>query len=220
MDNNNQKLTLNNGWCLGYAEYGISTRKPVFHFHGAGSSRLERPAVENILKQINIRFVSVDRPGHGLSNFQPNRQRIDWPNNIAQPADHLRISQFYLTGHSAGGPYVLTRAHRLPERVIAGAVMSRVAPMSRSKAYEGMPFLNQLLARSSRQLPWFTKLICWIMQKIVAGEVEKATRQQMSSIPASDKEIIDDPKNIEILVSSIREGFVKGIKELPRMIFG
>ena len=206
----NQQITLNDGRSLGYAEYGSDSGTPVFHFHGAGSSRLERPASEYILEQLDIRFISVDRPGHGLSDFQTDRRLTDWPNDIAQLADHIGIDEFYVTGHSSGGPHVLVCAYQLPERIIAGAAISCVAPMSRPRAYHGMPVLNQLLARSSRSFPWFTKLIRRMMRNMVEKDVEMATRQLMSSIPDSDKDALYDPKNVEILVISIQEGFRQG----------
>ena len=206
-DRINQTLILKDGRCLGFAEFGAPTGRPVFHFHGSGSSRLERPSSASMLIQMGIRFITVDRPGHGLSDFQPNRRLIDWPQDIGQLADHLGIREFYVDGHSAGGPHALACAHQLPERIIAGAAISSVAPMSRPKAYEGMPLLNQILARSSRRCPWLTKLIRRIMRGMVMGDVEKATRRLMSSIPDTDKAVLYAPRNAEILVSSIREGF-------------
>lgn len=209
-DRINQTLILENGRRLGYAEYGIPAGRPVFHFHGSGSSRLDHPSSENMLNDLNIHFISVDRPGHGLSDFQSNRRLLDWPNDISQLADHLGIHQFYVDGHSAGGPHALVCAYQLHERVIAGAVISSVAPMSRLNAYQGMPIMNQILARSSRQFPWITKLIRWIMRGMVMGDVEKASQHLMSSIPDTDKAILYTPQNVEIFVSAIREGFRLG----------
>ncbi len=210
MDNINQKLRLADTRNLGYAEYGEYSGKPVFHFHGSGSSRLERPAQSEILYTQNIHLISVDRPGHGLSDNQPNRCLIDWAEDIVQLADHLNIDKFYVTGHSAGGPHALACAYQLPERVIACAAVSSVAPMSRKNAYAGMPILNQLLARTSRKVPWLTKQVRRIMRNMVMGDVEKAVRQLMSSIPESDKEALYDAENVKIFVSSIREGFSQG----------
>lgn len=206
-DRINQTITVEDSRCLGFAEYGAPAGRPVFHFHGSGSSRLDRPSLENMLIQMNIRFISVDRPGHGLSDFQPNRRLIDWPQDISQLADKLGIREFYVEGHSAGGPHALVCAHQLPEQVIAGAAISSVAPMSRPKAYEGMPLLNQILARSSRQCPWITKLIRRIMRSMIMGDVEKGARQLMSSIPDVDKAVLYSPQNVEIFVLAIREGF-------------
>lgn len=207
MDRTDQTLILKDGRRLGFAEFGAPAGRPVFHFHGSGSSRLERPASVDMLIQMSVRFITVDRPGHGLSDSQHHRRLIDWPKDIGQLADHLGIREFYVDGHSAGGPHALACAHQLPERVIAGAAISSVAPMSRPKAYEGMPLANRILARASRQYPWITKLIRRIMRRMVMGDVEQAIRQLMSSIPEADKVILSAPQNAEILASSIREGF-------------
>ena len=153
IDKINQTVTLKDGRRLGFAEYGSPAGRPVFHFHGSGASRLDRPSSEKLLLQLDIRFISVDRPGHGLSDFQPNRRLLDWPQDIEQLADHLGIQQFYVEGHSAGGPHALACARQLPKRVIAAAAISSVAPMSRPNPYQGMPGMNQLLARSARYVP-------------------------------------------------------------------
>jgi pimeloyl-ACP methyl ester carboxylesterase len=203
----NQSLILEDGRRLGFAEFGTRTGRPVFHFHGSGSSRLERPSSENILHQLDIRFITVDRPGHGLSDFQPNRRLLDWPQDIGQLADHLGIHEFYVDGHSAGGPHALVCAHQLPERVLAGAAISSIAPMSRPNAYAGMPFLNQILARSARHAPWITQVIRRTMRGMVMGDAEKATQQLMASIPDSDKEVLYARQNAAILVRSLHEGF-------------
>lgn len=210
MDLENQKLILKDGRALGYAEYGVSTGSPVFHFHGSASSRLEKPASENILAQLDIRFISVDRPGHGLSDFQPDRRLIDWPKDVAQLVDHMGLENFYVTGHSAGGPHALACARELPGRIIAGAVISSVAPMSRPTPYEGMPILNQILARSARKLPWLTHLARKTTRGMVMQDVEKAAKQLMASLPDADKELLYEPENVEYMVRSIQEGYCQG----------
>ena len=72
----NQQLELDDGLKLGFAEWGDSTGKPVFHFHGSSSSRLEHPPKEEMLS--GIRLITVDRPGHGLSDFFLNRTAKFW----------------------------------------------------------------------------------------------------------------------------------------------
>jgi len=208
----NRTLILEDGRKLGFAEYGVPAGHPVFHFHGSGGSRLEHPSPENILTQLNIRFISVDRPGNGLSDFQARRRIIDWAKDIGQLADHLEIEQFYVDGHSAGGPHALACAHQLPERVIAGAAISSVAPMSRPDTYKGMPLLNQVLARSARHIPLITKIIRWVMRNMIMGDFEKASKQLMASIPNSDKAVLYNSHNAENFVCAVREGFRSGSK--------
>jgi pimeloyl-ACP methyl ester carboxylesterase len=77
-DLTNQSIKLNEGRTLGYAEFGELTGKVVFHFNGAGGSRLERPGDESILNNLDIRLVTTDRPGHGLSDPQSDRKLLDW----------------------------------------------------------------------------------------------------------------------------------------------
>jgi pimeloyl-ACP methyl ester carboxylesterase len=209
-DRMSQTFVLKDDRRLGFAEYGASTARAVFYFHGSAGSRLERPSSESMLVQMGIRLITTDRPGHGLSDYQPDRRLIDWAQDIGQLADHLGISEFYVTGSSAGGPHALACAHQLAARVISGAVVSSIAPMSRPRAYEGMPLLNQILARSARRSRWVTRAIRWIARNMVMGDAEKATRQMMSSIPDSDKAVLYAPQNVDILVSSIREGFRQG----------
>jgi pimeloyl-ACP methyl ester carboxylesterase len=209
-DRNNQTIILKDGRRLGFAEFGASTTRAVFHFHGSASSRLEHPSPENMLDKMGIRFITTDRPGHGLSDYQPDRHLIDWAQDILQLADHLGILEFYVTGNSAGGPHAMACAHQLEDRIIAGALISSMAPMSRPGAFEGMPLLNQILARSARQCRGATRLIRWLMRKMVMGDAESATRQVMSSIPDSDKAALNAPQNVEILVNSIHEGFRQG----------
>jgi pimeloyl-ACP methyl ester carboxylesterase len=206
----NRTLILEDGRRLGFAVYGVPTGLPVFHFHGSGGSRLEHPSSENILTRLNIRFISVDRPGNGLSDFQAGRRIIDWAKDIVQLADHLGIERFYVDGHSAGGAHALACAHQLPERVIAGAAISSVAPMSRPGAYEGMPLLNQILARSARHVALITRMIRWMMRNMVMGDFEKVSKQLMASIPDSDKAILYDTQHVESFVSAVREGFRSG----------
>ena len=88
-------ISLRDGRLLGYAQYGDLSGKPVFHFHGSGGSRLEHPVDNSILTDLGIRFISTDRPGHGLSDMHPNRKLLDWPDDIIQLADHLGIDTFF-----------------------------------------------------------------------------------------------------------------------------
>jgi len=90
----NQTLALNDGRTLGYAEYGDPGGKTVFHFHGSSSSRLEHPPDESILTGQGIRSVTIDRLGHGLSDFRPQRKLLDWPDDVTALADHLAIEKF------------------------------------------------------------------------------------------------------------------------------
>src|ERR1019366_2003738 len=62
------KITLRDGRTLAYMDRGPRTGTPFLYFHGFQGSRLERvPGLDEILAKLNIRLISPDRPGIGLS---------------------------------------------------------------------------------------------------------------------------------------------------------
>lgn len=205
-----QTIVLADGRRLGYAEHGVQAGRPVFVFHGAASSRLERPVDETVLPDLEIRLIGVDRPGHGLSDLKPGRRLLDWPDDVAQLADQLGLDQFYVMGYSSGGPHALACAYALPKRVIAGAAVSSVAPMGRPGAFKGLPLPNRLLAGSARRAPWLVMLIRRVMRSMLIKDVETAARQLMASLPEADKKALYAPESIELLAQSVREGFRSG----------
>ena len=71
-------IKLADGRVLGYAEYGDSLGYPIFYFHGGQESRLSSKFMDSVANNLNIRVISPDRPGVGLSTFQKNRQFLDW----------------------------------------------------------------------------------------------------------------------------------------------
>ena len=133
-----QTIVLKDNRRLGFREFGERGGIPIFHFHAAGSSRLERPANADILKKLGVRFITSDRPGHGLSDFQKGRKLLDWPADVKQLAKSLRIDRFYVMGYSNGGPNALVCATSLPERVVAGAVVSCPSPRDCPGAMDGI----------------------------------------------------------------------------------
>ena len=114
---------------------------------------------ESILVDLGVRFITTDRPGHGLSDPQPERKLLDWPDDVSQLADHLDVGKFYVMGWSAGGAPTLACATKLPERVLAAAIVSGVAPPDCPGQYKGLPFANRLWKFGARRLPALVRLM-------------------------------------------------------------
>jgi len=169
MDKTNQTLKLKDGRTLGFAEYGAPDGTPVFHFNGSGGSRLEQPVDETILTELGIRYISTDRPGHGISTPQPDRELLDWPDDISSLADHLGIDRFFVLGWSAGGPHALACAYKLPDRVISGALVCGLAPPDRPKPYQGYRGALKLIMFLGRNFP---KLV-YVFRRISAKSINK-----------------------------------------------
>ncbi len=203
-------IKLRDGRLLGYAEYGDPAGKAVFHFHGGAGSRLERPADESILTDLGIRYISTDRPGHGLSDPQPDRKLLDWPDDISQLADHLDIARFYVLGWSAGGPHALACAYKLTDRVLAGAIVSGLAPPDRPNPYEGLPFPNRILMFVFRRMPKLVYLFRRMGYAAIKGAPEDVGKKLASSLPPADRKLFEVPENQRMFVADIREGYRQG----------
>src|SRR5271165_3932842 len=142
---------LADGRDLGWLELGDPDGAPALAFHGTPGSRLQLALDETSIRHAGVRLVCPDRPGYGLSTFQPGRRLVDWPGDVAQLADHLEIGDFAVMGISGGGPHAAVCAALLGRRVTAAAIVSGVGPLTDPRASEGMMRLNQILTRLSRR---------------------------------------------------------------------
>jgi hypothetical protein len=98
-------LMMTDGRWLSYCEYGaLDSSNVVFYFHALGSSRLEhQPNHDVIARDLNLRFIHIDRPGYGQSTAQENRSYISFANDIREIAKILKIEQYAVLGISSGG---------------------------------------------------------------------------------------------------------------------
>ena len=76
-------IRLKCGRKLGYCEHGARDGEPVVCFCGAGFGRRHVPTpFPGLLAERAVRLVAVDRPGYGLSDPQPGRRLLDWPDDV------------------------------------------------------------------------------------------------------------------------------------------
>lgn len=121
-------MRLSDGRRVGCLEVGIADGRPIFHFHGNGSSRLEVELLADVAASAGVRLIGLDRPGIGDSDPAPGRTLIDWPSDVAQVADRLQIGRFAIVGFSAGGAYALACAYRMANRLDGCALVSSIGP--------------------------------------------------------------------------------------------
>jgi pimeloyl-ACP methyl ester carboxylesterase len=205
-----QTIVLRDERRLGFAEYGDASGKAVFHFNGSGGSRLEHPQDLSILTDLGIRLISTDRPGHGISDPQPGRKLLDWPDDVGQLADHLGIDSFYIEGWSAGGPHALACAYKMPDRILAGALISGLAPPDRPNPYEGLPFAMKTLMIIGRNVPSLVYLFRRMMRKNLQGDPDKMGDRLKSSFPPPDQKAIEESGSGDWLIENIQEGYSQG----------
>jgi pimeloyl-ACP methyl ester carboxylesterase len=192
-DRTQQTFRLPDGRTLGYAEYGSPHGKPLFYFHGWPSSRIEFGGLdrEALASRLNVRVIAVDRPGFGLSSYQPRHRFTDWPQDVSHLADHLGFDRFAVLGYSASSPYTLSCAHALAHRLTAVGIVSGLAqPFNIPGATEGMPTI--LLWTTARIHPRLT----WSLFNMMKGAITNGPRDQL---PKSAKQAMMAEADFEFI---------------------
>lgn len=205
------KIKLHDGRDLGYAEYGDPKGKPVFFFHGTPGSRLFRPP-DDVTKRVGVRLICAERPGYGESTFQPNRQLLDWPKDIAQLADHLGFDNFAVVGHSGGGPHTLGCAYALPDRVTAAGTVAGAGPVDSPNATEGLIFLHWFGFKVGQYMPWpVWRAMFNLLFREIAADPTKAIDRDKDTWPPADRDIFTAPAIRELCIQSDTEAFRHGL---------
>jgi pimeloyl-ACP methyl ester carboxylesterase/ribosomal protein S18 acetylase RimI-like enzyme len=100
----------------------------VFWHHGTPNVGEPPEPLLAAAAERGIRWVSYDRPGYGGSTPRAGRDIASAAGDVAAVADALGIARFAVMGHSGGATHALASAALLPDRVMAAACLSTVAP--------------------------------------------------------------------------------------------
>ena len=122
----------NNNSTLSWRQFGEIENYPIFYFHGMPGSSLEVSFTSDIVKELGVRLIAIDRPGYGQSERQPSLSLSCWPDQISELSDSLNIEEFSIIGFSGGTPYALACAHKLKKRVEQLTLVSSLAPFESS----------------------------------------------------------------------------------------
>jgi pimeloyl-ACP methyl ester carboxylesterase len=183
-ESNAKTIRLRDGRQLGYAEFGEPAGRPIFHFHGYPGSRLEGRIIHAAAAKCGARFIAVDRPGMGLSDFKPKRMILDWPDDVVELADFLQIDQFAVEGVSGGGPYSLACARKIPDRLTCAGILSGV----------GLYW--------DPGEPW--------VRPSSLDDAESFWLDSSMRLPEPDRKVVLDPGTLRILTAELFERFRQG----------
>ncbi|MEI2639654.1 MAG: alpha/beta hydrolase [Microthrixaceae bacterium] len=115
---------------LGWAEFGHPEGDPVLWFHGTPGACFQiPPKIDEAALQHGFRVIGVERPGTGRSTNHYYRRVKEFGPDIESVVDSLGIERFAVVGLSGGGPYTLSVAHHMPERVVAASLLGGFGPV-------------------------------------------------------------------------------------------
>jgi pimeloyl-ACP methyl ester carboxylesterase len=211
-------FTLACGRTLCYGVYGASnSTTTIFYHHGLPGSHVEALGYDAVAQKRNARVISIDRPGLGGSTYQAGRRLLDWPHDLLELADHLKIHQFTVLGVSGGGPYALACLFQLPRsRCIGGGMLASMYPLSLGMT--GMMLQNRVLFNVAGWSTWLVSKALDLSMGNVARDVEHAEKLEQlfdydfQSKPSPDRTAWENDEGgvRKILMASLREAVKNG----------
>ncbi|CAO2647920.1 Nn.00g088420.m01.CDS01 [Neocucurbitaria sp. VM-36] len=211
----NESITLEDGRTLSYAIYGSPVPvTTIIYMHGFPSSRFEGRLWHTACTKHNIRLISPDRPGSGLTTFQPGRRILDYPADVLALVAHLKVDQFYILGVSGGSPYTLACLKKIgKDRLLGATIVSGLYPVKFGLA--GMMLGTRIMLWVA---PWATGLTTTLfdamMGKAARNEdpkvLENLIAKDIESRVCADRKALKDPVNWTTFVAMARESFRSG----------
>lgn len=196
-DRTNKQIKLKDGRMLGYGEYGAPDGKPVFYFHGHPGSRLDWLLfdADDSAMDLNARIVAVDRPGTGFSDFKPDREILDWPDDVIELADVLQLDRFAVLGISGGGPYAAACAFKLLRHLTATAIVCGMGPSEAPGTKEGMSWIYAGKTPEERR-----QMLMGMASLIRENPDQLVSQMKQAPFPEMDKVLMDQPELSKMIV--------------------
>jgi pimeloyl-ACP methyl ester carboxylesterase len=188
--------------------FGAAGGKPVFHFHGQLSSRLEAGYFHDAAVRAGVRLVALDRPGFGRSPAKPNRTLGEWPGAVADVADQLGIDGFGVLAISAGVKYAAAVLLGLPDRITGARWVSSFGPVDGAGALDGArPRVRMAMGiyRASERAGWWSSLATGAIMRWGLPKVSSQVARMYGERAAP------------VLLSSVEQG-ASGIHEEYRLM--
>ncbi|KAJ5688333.1 hypothetical protein N7536_010952 [Penicillium majusculum] len=108
------------GRSIAFSEVGDPKGHVVLCCVGMGLTRYLMAFYDELARTLNLRLVTLDRPGVGESGphqaDEPTTP-LSWPDDVAIVCNHLRVTKFSILAHSAGAIYALATALRIPQHI-------------------------------------------------------------------------------------------------------
>lgn len=208
-DRTNQTTTLADGRRLGFAEYGPPDGVAAMLF-GGSSGRYLKPCSDELLDRLGVRLILAERPGFGLSDFQPKRTLLDWPDDVAQLADHLGLARFAVIAGSQGGPYGAACGYKLADRLSSLTLVSALAPFDVPGLTEGMAPALAMLPKLARYAPFLLRPMQGATVAFIRRNPEAAVRRLFANLPPADQVVLQQPDLIQTFVRDLPEAYRQG----------
>ena len=202
------------GWRrIGVRSYGVRGGSPVFLLHGTPGCRLSARPSDADLARLDVRLITYDRPGYGLSDPHAGRSVADAADDVRVIADYFGIDTFAVIGRSGGGPHALACAALLPKRVTRAAALLTPAPFDADDLdwFHGMVELNRSTYGAAVLGPRELARIIFPQVEAMRSDPEHFLRRLEEGATPEDLATISDPVYRAEFAASITEAIGRSL---------
>ncbi|KAF9480042.1 hypothetical protein BDN70DRAFT_992997 [Pholiota conissans] len=148
------------------SDLGSPTGYPVVVFLGLGCVRHIMGLYDEMAECMGLRLITIDRWGLGRTEPRSKSAKgiMQWASVVEEVLDLLHIDQCSIMAHSAGAPYALSFANKLPSRIRGDICL--LAPWvggSESSGYKWLKYVPNSILKTAQAAEW--KIQAWMIGK-------------------------------------------------------
>tara|TARA_R110000823_G_scaffold301431_4_gene422406 strand:- start:6005 stop:6952 length:948 start_codon:yes stop_codon:yes gene_type:complete len=189
--NSDHHIPLQDGRRLAYTDLGDPRGYPILFGHGMPGCRLEGHFLHERARHQGFRIITPDRPGIGLSDYRERRALRDYPEDIRQLINALKLPRFSYIGWSSGGSRALACGYALSDRMDLGVCLSGYTHFSEFPGHhrliEGTRWPGPGLIRLS---PALLKLVVWLVVRISLRHPGLYMREAKQLVSEQDRALL------------------------------
>ncbi|KAF8272977.1 hypothetical protein EI94DRAFT_1783325 [Lactarius quietus] len=159
--------SIDNPLVVSLSDLGNTTGYPLVVFLGLGGVRYVSGLYDEMAECLGIRLITIDRWGIGRTEVPKSKTARgipEWASAVEEILDLLHIDQCSVMAHSAGAPYALSFANKVPER-IRGEIFL-LAPWVggvEGAGYKWLKYVPTGILKTAQAAEW--KVQAWMLGK-------------------------------------------------------
>lgn len=211
MKNSTSFFSLKDKGQLAYAEFGDRQGYPIIFAHGAPGCHVEGAIFDAEAKNFGFRFIVLDRPGMGCSDFDPAQTMLDYPLDVKALAEHLGLKRFGVMGWSGGGAPTMACGYVIPDLIDFCIVLAGYTALDSPELISLLPKADQFGYRLLNRHRLFNSMF-WLIQWMIKFTPGTYYDLIKKSVNKSDQIILTSPGNQQLFMLDQTHCFKKGYK--------
>ncbi|KAJ7139859.1 hypothetical protein C8R44DRAFT_694613 [Mycena epipterygia] len=178
------------------SDLGSPAGFPVVVFLGLGCVRHVMGLYDDMAQCLGLRLITIDRWGLGRTAARAKASKgiMQWASVVEEVLDLLQISECSVMAHSAGTPYALSFANKLPDRIRGNICL--LAPWvggSENGGYKWLKYVPNGILKTAQAAEW--KVQAWMIGKPPTIAYEGIGYTATRSSPKSPEQRVLSPRS-------------------------